>query len=68
MAEISDVVRATGSVAAGAGGDRADFGNFLFLTQDRTLDTTGEDRVYTAAALNDLLTGTTSIPRGERAL
>ena len=57
MAEIYDVVRATGSVASGAGGDRADFGNYLFLTQDRNLDATGSGRVLQAAELGDL-TGT----------
>jgi hypothetical protein len=57
MAEIYDVVRATGSVASGAGGDRADFGNYLFLTQDRNLDATGSGRVLQAAELGDI-TGT----------
>lgn len=54
MAEISDVVRATGSVATGAGGDRADFGNYLFLTGDTTQPNTGDDRILQASALADL--------------
>ena len=60
MARIADIVRATGSVAAGAGGDRAEFGNALFLTVDDTLAVSGAGRARQHASLEEL---TTKSPR-----